>query len=250
MAKLIAVWGAPNSGKTSFMVKLAREIYKNNSSSKVICVLPDNSTPALPVLFPNKKAEDFYSMGKLLDMADFSTNDVLSHFVLAKGIKNIVFMGYSYGENRFTYAEYTGEKANTFLDMCKYLSDYVLVDCGSELEDRVSYYAMLKADTIFRLASPTLKSISFMASNLPMYSEEKYQLDRHIPVLNVTEQDVFMPVEDAANLLGNIRYTIPYCAELKKQFYSGEMLDLINNKKYQAIWQKIGSEVLEHESQG
>ena len=59
-----------------------------------------------------------------------------------------------------------------------------------------------------------------------------------------------MPVEDAANLLGNIRYTIPYSPEQKKQFYTGEMLDLINNKKIQAVWQKICSEVLEHESQG
>lgn len=248
MAKVIAVWGSPASGKTTFMVKLAREIYQRNSAAKIICVTPDIMTPTLPVLFPNKKADDFYSVGKLLDMADFTTNDVLRHFVLAKGVKNIVFMGYTYGENKFTYAEYTGEKANTFLDMCKYLGDYVIVDCSSDLEDRISYYAMLKADHVFRIASPSLKSISFMASNLPMYTEEKYRFDRHIPILNVTEQDVFMPVEDAAVLLGNIKHTVPYCADLKKQFYDGELLDMISNKKFQAVWTDIGNEVLASES--
>lgn len=250
MAKLIAIWGSPGSGKTSFMVKLAREIYQKNSAAKVICITPDITTPTLPVLFPNKKADDFYSVGKLLDMADFTTNDVLRHFVLAKGVKNIVFMGYTYGENKFTYAEYTGEKANTYLDMCKYLGDYVIVDCSSDLEDRISYYAMLKADYVFRMASPSLKSISFMASNLPMYMEEKYHFEYHIPILNVTDQDVFMPVEDAANLLGNIKFTIPYSAELKKQFYNGELLDMINNKKYQAVMKAIGNEVLTSESKG
>lgn len=249
MSKLISVWGSPSSGKTTFMMKLAREIYASNSSAKVICVTPDNVTPTLPVLFPNKKAEDFYSIGKLMDMAEFTTNDVLRSFVLAKGVKNIVFLGYTYGENKFTYAEYSSEKANTFLDMCKYLGDYVIVDCGSELLDRISYYAMLKSDVVFRLASPTLKSISFMASNLTMYTEEKYRFNEHIPVLNVTEQDVNLPVEDAASILGNIKYTIPYSPELKKQFFEGELLDMIKNKPFQAAWKSIIGEVLTNESE-
>lgn len=248
MAKLIAVWGSPNSGKTSFMVKLAREIYASNSASKVICITPDNITPTLPIIFPNKKAEDFYSLGKLLDLADFTTNDVLRHFVLAKGIKNVIFMGYTYGENKYTYAEYTAEKANTFLDMCKYLADYVIVDCSSSLEDRVSYYAMLKADKVYRLASPTLKSISFMASTLPMYKEEKYGFDKHISVMNVNEQDVYMPVDDACHLLGNVKFTVPYNADFKKQFYNGELLEMIKDKKYQAVWKELVGEVLTSES--
>lgn len=247
MSKLIAVWGSPNSGKTSFCVKLAREIYNKNSSSKVICVFPDNSSPVLPVLFPNKKAEDFYSMGKLLDMAEFTTNDVLGHFVLAKGVKNIVFMGYKFGENKFSYADYTGEKADTFLDMCKYLSDYVIVDCDSRLEDRLSNHAMQKADVVFRIASPTLKSVSFFMSNLQMYSDSKYKFDSHIPIMNVTEKDVYMPVEDAAACLGNIKHTIPYSTDYKKQFCNGDLLDMISDKKYQSVMQKIYNEVSESE---
>lgn len=247
MSQLIAVWGSPGSGKTSFMVKLAREIYNRNSSAKVICVFPEVNTPVLPVIFPNKKAEDFYSLGKLMNMAEFNTNDVLSHFVLAKGIKNVVFMGYKYGENKYTYAEYTSEKANTFLDMCSYLGDYVLVDCSCDLSDKISYYAMLKADKVFRVASPTLKSVSFMASNVPMYNDEKYNFDKHIFVLVETEQDVYMPVEDAATCLGDIKHTVPYCLDLKKQFYNGELLDIVKNKKYQAALNKISDEVLKVE---
>lgn len=250
MSKLITVWGSPESGKTTFAVKIAREIYKNSSSAKVICVFPDISTPALPVIFPNKKPNEFYSMGKLLNMAEFTTNDVLSHFVLAKGIKNIVFMGYTLGENKYTYADYTADKANTFLSMCRYLGDYVIVDCTSDLNDKISNLAMQEADYCYRIASPTLKSISFLSSNIKMYTEEKYRFDQHIPILNVTEQDVFMPVDDAANCLGNIKHTLSFCLDLKKQFYNGELLDILNNKKFQTEIQKICSEVLTVEQEG
>ena len=54
MAKTIAVWGSPNSGKTTFATKLAREIYDEYQST-VIVVYADMETPTLPVIFPNYK---------------------------------------------------------------------------------------------------------------------------------------------------------------------------------------------------
>ena len=50
MSKLIAIWGAPNSGKTTFATKLALSIYESFSST-VLELLCQNETPALPVLF-------------------------------------------------------------------------------------------------------------------------------------------------------------------------------------------------------
>ena len=61
MAKSIAVWGAPNSGKTTFATKLARAIYDEYQST-VIVVYADMETPALPVVFPNYKKEDLFSV--------------------------------------------------------------------------------------------------------------------------------------------------------------------------------------------
>lgn len=57
MSKLIAVWGTPDSGKTTFATKLARSIYEEYQST-VIVVYADNETPTLPVIFPNYKKED------------------------------------------------------------------------------------------------------------------------------------------------------------------------------------------------
>ena len=43
-ANIIAIWGSPNSGKTTFATKLATAIYDNYQST-VIVVYPDLETP-------------------------------------------------------------------------------------------------------------------------------------------------------------------------------------------------------------
>lgn len=72
MGKLIAVWGAPNSGKTALSVKLAEAIYsRSRGKSAVIVVFTDIVTPTLPVVFPNFRSEDIYSIGSVLSKPDF-----------------------------------------------------------------------------------------------------------------------------------------------------------------------------------
>ena len=54
MGKLIAVWGSPGSGKTTFSVKLAEALYnRSRGKSAVIVVFTDIVTPTIPVIFPN-----------------------------------------------------------------------------------------------------------------------------------------------------------------------------------------------------
>ena len=49
--KIIAVWGSPNSGKTTFATKLAASIYSSFEST-VITLFCDLETPVLPGLPP------------------------------------------------------------------------------------------------------------------------------------------------------------------------------------------------------
>ena len=60
--KIIAVWGSPNSGKTTFATKLAASIYSSFEST-VITLFCDLETPVLPVLFPFHKPEELGSVG-------------------------------------------------------------------------------------------------------------------------------------------------------------------------------------------
>ena len=58
MSKLIAVWGTPQSGKTTFTVKLANALNlggKGKSIHSAIAVFPDITTPAAPTVFPTTK---------------------------------------------------------------------------------------------------------------------------------------------------------------------------------------------------
>lgn len=73
MSKLIAVWGTPQSGKTTFTVKLANALNlggKGKSIHSAIAVFPDITTPVLPTVFPNKKDEELYSLGSVLQKPD------------------------------------------------------------------------------------------------------------------------------------------------------------------------------------
>ena len=84
MSKLIAIWGSPNSGKTSFATKLAQCIYEKYSAS-VLMLSTDYETPTLPILFPNMKADELFSIGVSLSKTDVVQNEVVKSIVTVKG---------------------------------------------------------------------------------------------------------------------------------------------------------------------
>ena len=74
--KIIAVWGSPNSGKTTFATKLATAIYDSYQAT-VIVLYTDLETPVLPVLFPNSKPEDIGSVGVPLSKTEVDRDEVI-----------------------------------------------------------------------------------------------------------------------------------------------------------------------------
>ena len=112
MGKLIAVWGSPDSGKTTFSVKLAEALYnRSRGKSAVIVVFTDIVTPTIPVIFPNFRSEDVFSVGTILTKPDFFADDVVSNMVMTKDRMNLGYLGYKDSENHHSYPEYTDKKA-------------------------------------------------------------------------------------------------------------------------------------------
>ena len=72
--KIIAVWGSPHSGKTTFATKLATAIYSSFEST-VITLYTDLETPVIPVLFPFDKNEDLGSVGYPLSKTEVEQGD-------------------------------------------------------------------------------------------------------------------------------------------------------------------------------
>ena len=102
-AKIIAVWGSPGSGKTTFATKLARAIYDSYQAT-VAVLYTDLQTPVLPVIFPNEKPEDLGSIGVPLSKTEPDAEDILRSAVTLKKQGNLVFFGYRAGDNPYTYA--------------------------------------------------------------------------------------------------------------------------------------------------
>ena len=244
--KIIAVWGSPNSGKTTFATKLATAIYASFEST-VITLFTDLETPVLPVLFPFDKTEDLGSVGVPLSKTEVEQGDIINNLVTVKDMQNFGFLGYKTGENRFSYPKFGKAKAEDLLNELCRLADYVIVDCTSNLSDNViAQTAIEKADQIIRPSSPDLKSMSFYLSQLAVYGDSKYRLDEHIHGINTPNVDVFMPIEEAKAQFGEISFTVPFSSAVQEQMQQGKLHVRTSDKRFETRMQDIASQVVSY----
>ena len=103
--KIVAVWGSPNSGKTTFATKLATAIY-DNYQARVIVLYTDLETPVMPIIFPNEKTEDVGTVGIPLSKVEIDRDDVIRNLVVSKNRQNFGFIGYRAGDNKFTFPKF------------------------------------------------------------------------------------------------------------------------------------------------
>lgn len=242
MSKTIAVWGSPYSGKTTLATKLAQTIYEKYQST-VIVLYADNETPALPVIFPNYKKEDMFSVGVVLAKTDITQEDIVKQLVTIKQRQNFGFLGFTDGENRYTYPSFDETKVRSLFAVLSTLADFIVVDCTSNLKNPISRVAIKETDEVIRLASPDLKSVSFFASQLQLYGDPVFKLDQHIQGINVPNADLYMPIEEAKSRLHDPRFVIPYSRAVKQQMLDGKLTEPVNdkrfNEKFIAIAEKI-----------
>lgn len=243
MSKVIAVWGAPNSGKTTFATKLARCIYDEYQAT-VIVVYTDNETPTLPIIFPNYKKEDLCSVGVALAKTDIDRYEVVKQMVTVKDKQNFCFLGFTDGENRYTYPAFDATKVRSLYSVLASLADYVIVDCTSSLKNPLAKVAVREADTVIRLSAPTLKSVSFMASQLPLYADPMFRLEEHIEGINVTDEDLYMPIDEAKAHLHDARFTIPYSRAVKQQMLDGDLYEVVGDKKFNGKFKAIVEKIV------
>ena len=243
MSKLISIWGSPNSGKTTLSVKLAEYLYRIYKAS-VIVVFADYNVPSLPVVFAGDKNFDIQSVGNALSKTEITENEVVKNINTIKGKVNLGFVGYKQGENKYTYPEYSVQKATAFLSVLKNLVDIVIVDCTSGLEEALSSSAIKMADTIFRIGLADLKSISFFSSVLPLYSDPSYKLSEHITVLNQTESEPIKEIIKAESFYGKVKFKLPFSKEVKQQGIDGLMLGKARRKDYANVLKALAEQVI------
>ena len=243
MSKVIAVWGAPHSGKTTFATKLARAIYDAYQAT-VVVVYTDNETPTLPILFPNYKKEDLCSVGAALAKADIDRFEVVKQMVTVKDKPNLCFLGFTDGENKYTYPAYDDTKVRSLYSVLSALADYVIVDCTSSLKDPLTRVAVQEAETVFRLAAPTLNSVSYLTSQLPLYADPSFRLDQQIQGICTVDADLYMPVEEIRAMLPGVRFTVPYSRAVKQQMLDGNLYEVVGDKKFNGKFKAIVDKIV------
>jgi len=246
MGKLIAVWGSPDSGKTTLSVKLAEALYnRSRGKSAVIVVFTDIVTPSIPVIFPNFRSEDVFSVGTILSKPDFFADDVVSNMVMTKDRMNLGYLGYKDSENRYSFPEYTEEKAKYFYDVLVGIADYVIVDCMS-LPDAnyLTRVALENADQVIRLSTPDLKCLSFQMSQLKTFVSRGYLRENDVAVMNIPRIEFHLAAADARTQHGRIAFTIPYCSSLTEQYMEGNLYEPMKDKRFMQTMKAIAERVV------
>ena len=90
-SSVIAVWGSPGSGKSTFSAILAR--YLTRDKSKAIIISPDITVPMLPVWFPNENIENSMSLGHILSSSEINNSIIAEKVKLLKSYPYIGVLG-------------------------------------------------------------------------------------------------------------------------------------------------------------
>lgn len=222
---IIAVWGSPGSGTTTTSVKIARELaeFKKN----VVLIFCDNETPMLPVLDPSIR--DAKSLGDLLELPSISQIDIYMH--LTSIWKTLSVLGYLNGENELSHARYSEDRASELLDLISDSADYVVLDCSHHLlTNNLTGIALEKAGVVLRVVNADPKSLSYIKSQKPLLSDQKFSYDQQICIIN----DVF-PDQDAQiyeNAFGGrSTYTLPHLPGLHNQFWEARLLESLKGRE-------------------
>jgi MinD-like ATPase involved in chromosome partitioning or flagellar assembly len=224
--KIIAVWGNPNSGKTTLSIKIANELTRKNKS--VILVFADPNIPVISTVLPFTEIKD-QSLGALLSSVQISQESILEKCIPVLKTKNLSVLSYLHGENMRTYADYGKERVLDLFILLKHLADHIIVDCSSRVHhDLLTKGALEMSDQVIRLVTPDLKAISFYDSSLMLLGERKYNLGNHIKVLSNVKP--VMPKDGISNHFCGIRHELEYCEELQYQSLEARLFEPLTDK--------------------
>ena len=134
---ICAIWGAPQTGKTTLAVNLAHAASRGDKSVCLISPVAYSELSAfLGVKIPEEHSLNAALQGDAaLGQIVFKADELL--YVLAAPSTTSAFDG-----------DYSGEQVKTLLELARLTFDIVLVDCLSEANDLISAWTLNRADKI------------------------------------------------------------------------------------------------------
>lgn len=241
---VIAVWGSPSSGKTTVSVKLAH--YLAARKKNVILLLCDMVSPPLPCICNPADLVEEHSLGSILAATHVTQSVIKENCIFHKKYKYLTLIGMKKGENVFTYPPYSQTQAEELIRNIRTMAEYVVIDCGSYIAfDVLSAVSLIEADSVLRLVTCNLKSISYLSSQLPLLRDKKWDADKQIRIVSdVQTNEASNYVEQ---VFGKISYTLPHSVEVETQVLEGSLfhdLSQKDSKEFKQTIEQIGKEVL------
>ncbi len=235
MSRLIAVSGPPNSGKTTLTLKLAQEIY-DLTKAKVVYLSTDTLIPAMGLIFPKREKEKLFSIGSALENVNIAITDILGVCATTSAMPNMGYLGYKAGEGPYTYPALTEQKTFDLYKILRENFDYVFVDCDRDRENILSTIGRGLADHVIQIVNPDLKSIAY-------YGFESIG-ERSIQVLNVLDNDLYLPIQDTKKHFPGITFQVNYSRPVKMQMFNGELMDFLKDSVYRGVMKNIAHEII------
>jgi MinD-like ATPase involved in chromosome partitioning or flagellar assembly len=151
---ICAIWGAPQTGKTTIAVNLA---YAISRGDKTVCLISPATYSELSAFLGVKIPEEHGLNAALrgsaaLQQTVFKADELL--YVLAAPSAVDAFDG-----------DYSGEQVKSLLELARITFDVVLVDCLSETNDLISAWALNRADKTLLCVCGHVSSVLWHRAN-------------------------------------------------------------------------------------
>ena len=223
MSKMIAVSGPPGSGKTTLTLKLAQEVHEK-TKKKVVYLSPDTLIPALGTIFPKRDKLSLLSLGVALENVNLAITDILGVIATTKAMPNMGYLGYIPGDGPYSYVALSEKKVLQMFQLMRDNFDYIFIDCDRERGNLISTIGCGLCDHLIQIINPDIKSIAYYGfEDIP---------DRAIQVLNLLDNDIYLPIQDTRTHFPNIQFAILYSRMVKMQMFNGELMDLLKDPIY------------------
>ncbi|MBQ3258486.1 MAG: hypothetical protein IJA67_13930 [Oscillospiraceae bacterium] len=216
-SSVIAVWGSPGSGKSTFSAILAR--YLTRDKSKAIIISPDITVPMLPVWFPNENIENHMSIGHILTSAEINNSIIAARVKVLKSYPFIGVLGYASGDMPLSYPDTNFDKIKEFIDVCAGMVDYIIIDCTSRITDLFTPAAIELADVVVGVFSADLRGVSYRKAQMPLLAGEKFKADKHI--LLAGNARPYYAIDEMEHVFGHLDGLLPWSKEIDRAATEG-----------------------------
>lgn len=150
---IYAIWGAPQTGKTTLAVNLAYAVSRGDQSVCLISpVVYSELSAILGVKIPEENSLGAALQGAPLRQTVFKADELF--YVLAAPSAASALD-----------SDYSGEQVITLLELARLTFDLVLVDCMSETNDLFSAWALNRADKVLLCAGGHVSGVLWHRAN-------------------------------------------------------------------------------------